>query len=420
MTALAGIVGILAALLVIYPILVVFAFLKARKQQTVYLAVTPPSFSHKTPLATEQLTRMLQSLIATRTLKERLLLQYRVASLELVSTRKDGIRYIFCLPHEDAPVFTQQLTAYLPDVRVKEVTDPLAGLQDSPRLYVKEFKQARHYAYPLAANETLAQHDPIAYITGAMTRPADGEQIVYQLVVSATWPRSVSRIRNKLALGQDPNLYSAALPLPVRILFWLIRLPFVIFTSVFEMVGEMLAPSYRSPKYHQARLQKQQPAYLQTPAIVALDEACRVYLPSATVKQLIVALSKLGVFLFAAPLNGNVYICHILFIISFKQRTLHNECQRNFVRVIGQLAVGVNVLLLVDYRTNDCVVGILKNFVQIMVELTLGVIIEQNLKAFFVLTHVTTVHNNVGIAKELLLESINLGTYVRIGGFRKQ
>lgn len=267
MTALAVLIGIIAATLVIYPILVIFAFLKSRKQQTVYLAVTPPSFSHKTPLATEQLTRMLQNLIATRTLKERLLLQYRVASLELISTRTGGIRYVFCFPKDDAaPVFTQQLTSYLPDVTVTEVPDPLETLHDSPQLYVKEFKQARHFAYPLAANETLAQHDPIAYITGAMTRPAEDEQIMYQLVLSATHPRSVTRIRNKLALGQDPNLYSAALSIPVRILFWLIRLPFVIFTGVFGMIGEMLAPSYQSPKYQQARYQKQQPAYLQTPA----------------------------------------------------------------------------------------------------------------------------------------------------------
>ena len=174
------------------------------------------------------LCNLIYCLIATRTLKERLLLQYRVTSLELTSTRKEGIRYVFCLPQDDAPVFFQQLTAYLPDVTVTEVPDLLETLQDSPQLYVKEFKQARHFAYPLAANETLAQHDPIAYITGAMTRPAEGEQIVYQLVLSATHPRSVTRIRNKLALGQDPNLYSAALPIPFRILFWLIRLPFAI------------------------------------------------------------------------------------------------------------------------------------------------------------------------------------------------
>jgi len=261
-----ALVGTIIVIAVIYPILALLPFLRARSQDTVYLAVTPPSFSHKTPLATEQLSRMLQSLLASRTLKERLLLRHRIASLELISTRADGIRYIFCLPREDAPIFTQQLTAYLPDVTVTEVPDPLEKLHHSPQLFVKEFKQARHYAYPLAANETLSQHDPIAYISSAMTRPLPGEQVVFQLVLSATQPRSVNRIRNKLALGQDPNLYSAALPLPVRILFWLIRLPFAIFTFVFGVVGEMLSPSYRSPKYQQAQYQKQPPAYLQTPA----------------------------------------------------------------------------------------------------------------------------------------------------------
>ncbi len=265
-TALYALMGVIAALCIIYPLLSIISFLRARSQDTVFLAVTPPSFSHKTPLATEQLTRMLQSLIAGRTLKDRLMLRYCIASLELVSTRKDGIRFIFRLPKEDAPVFTQQLTAYLPDVTVKEVSDPLTGLQTG-RQYFKEFRQVRHFAYPLASNDTLAQHDPIAYITSAMTRPQPDEHVIYQIVLSAAYPRSVTRIRNKLALGQDPNLYGSAIPVPVRILLWLVKLPFRIFTFAFGMIGEMLAPSYDMPKYaaaRQARL-NQQPAYLQTP-----------------------------------------------------------------------------------------------------------------------------------------------------------
>ncbi len=266
-TALYVLLGVIATLCIIYPILSLISFLRARSQDTVFLAVTPPSFSHKTPLATEQLTRMLQSLIAGCTLKDRLTLRYRVASLELVSTRTDGIRFIFGLPKEDAPVFTQQLTAYLPDVTVKEVSDPVASLQTG-RQYFKEFKQVRHFAYPLASNDTLAQHDPIAYITSAMTRPRPNEHVVYQIVLSATYPRSVTRIRNKLALGQDPNLYGSATPLPVLVLLWFIKLPFKIFTLVFGAIGAMLAPSYDTPKYataRQARL-NQQPAYLQTSA----------------------------------------------------------------------------------------------------------------------------------------------------------
>lgn len=267
LTVLYVLLGIIAALCIIYPVLSLISFLRARTQYTVYLAVTPPSFSHKTPLATEQLTHILQSLIASRSLKDRLTLRRRIASLELISTRKDGIRFIFGLPKEDAPVFMQQLTAYLPDVTVKEVSDPLAGLQ-AERQCLKEFKQVRHFAYPLASNDTLAQHDPIAYITSAMTRPRPDEHVAYQIVLSAIYPHSATRIRNKLTLGQDPNLYGSAVPVPVRILLWLVKLPFRIITFVFGLVGAMLAPSYDMPKYaaaRQARL-SQQPTYLQTPA----------------------------------------------------------------------------------------------------------------------------------------------------------
>ena len=130
--------------------------------------------------------------MAARTFKERLLFRHRIATLELVSTRHDGIRYIFGLPKAEAPIFSQQLTAYLPNVTVTEVPDPLAELKDKDgearQLFVKEFRLARHYAYPLAANETLARHDPIAYITSAMTRPEPGEWITdnYPYFVLAT------------------------------------------------------------------------------------------------------------------------------------------------------------------------------------------------------------------------------------------
>jgi hypothetical protein len=280
MTALAILAITVVATLIIYPLLALFAFLRARKQDTVYFAVTPPSFSHKTPLATEQLTHMLQSLMAARTLKERLLFRHRIATLELVSTRQDGIRYIFGLPRSEAPIFHQQLTAYLPNVTVTEVPDPLAELrghkQDSDtsddsspkQLFVKEFRLARHYAYPLAANETLAQHDPIAYITSAMTRPEPGEQVVYQLVLSAVHPHSAIRIRNTIAVGKDPNLYASGLPTIVRVLFWLIKTPFVILRVLLEAIGDIITPSYDTPKLAAARQARlyQQPAYMQTPA----------------------------------------------------------------------------------------------------------------------------------------------------------
>ena len=236
-TVLYVLLGIIATLCIIYPILSLISFLRARSQDTVFLAVTPPSFSHKTPLATEQLTRILQSLIAGRTLKDRLILRHRIASMELVSTRSDGIRFIFGLPKADAPVFTQQLTAYLPDVTVKEVSDPVASLQTG-RQYFKEFNQVRHFAYPLASNDTLAQHDPIAYINSAMTRHRPNEHVVYQIVLSAIYPHSVTLTRNKLAIGQDPDLYGTATPLPVLFRLCLIKFPVHSYTFAVSHIVE--------------------------------------------------------------------------------------------------------------------------------------------------------------------------------------
>ena len=67
-------------------------FLKRRDM--VWLEITPPSSIAKTPEATEQLFSVLHGARAARTVKERMISRSPVMSFEIVSTRKDGIRYL--------------------------------------------------------------------------------------------------------------------------------------------------------------------------------------------------------------------------------------------------------------------------------------------------------------------------------------
>ena len=65
----------------------------ARRAMT-WLEITPPLRILKTPEATEQLFSVLHGMRAARSIKERLLGRNPVMSFEIVSTRREGIRYL--------------------------------------------------------------------------------------------------------------------------------------------------------------------------------------------------------------------------------------------------------------------------------------------------------------------------------------
>jgi hypothetical protein len=80
------------------------------------------------------------------------------------------------------------------------------GSKSSQYTLLKEFKQSRSFVYPLRMQETLASHDPIDYITGALAKPKAGELVVFQLLMSPYRSRRAAKIRRKLMQGKDPKL----------------------------------------------------------------------------------------------------------------------------------------------------------------------------------------------------------------------
>jgi hypothetical protein len=175
-------------------------------RKTVLLELTPPVTSRKSPDATEHLFSVLYNLGRSITLKDKILGRSRIFSFEVVATRREGIRFMVQLDDTDRESFQQQLAAYLPDVRFSVVKDPLKSLSSNTSISVTDYKQARHFAYPLASHDSLSQKDPIAYLTGSMTKLENGELVAYQMVVSPCISSQANRIRNRLILGKDPGL----------------------------------------------------------------------------------------------------------------------------------------------------------------------------------------------------------------------
>ena len=167
------------------------------KRDMVWIEITPPSSITKTPEATEQLFSVLHGMRAARHLKERLLNRSPVMSFEIVSTRKDGIRYLLQVEKHRSSSTQKAITSYIPDSKVKEVERSNDG-----EYSVIEFKETGHYVLPLTLTSVFEQHDPLGYVTGAMTKLSDDEEIILQLVAMPVRLREAEVLSHKI-LGNE-------------------------------------------------------------------------------------------------------------------------------------------------------------------------------------------------------------------------
>lgn len=163
----------------------------------VWLEITPPANIAKTPEATEQLFSVIHGARAARQMKERLFDRSPVMSFEITSTRKGGIRYLLQVEKLRSKNVQKIIAAYIPNAKVKEVEyiDPEIDR-------VIEFKETGHYVLPLTLTSVIEQHDPLSYITGAMTELSDDEQITLQLIATPIRSREAEILSHKI-LGNE-------------------------------------------------------------------------------------------------------------------------------------------------------------------------------------------------------------------------
>jgi len=194
---------VISVVLAILTIILVrlITFLRLLHQPAVFLEIVPPASGAKTVAATQELFSVLHGLGTAMTLKDRWLLPPLTISLELVSTRDRGIRYILRVPQTEAPTIKQQISSYLSNAKVSYTTDPLSNLP-AKRRYIS-FKQTGHYAFPLQTQLSFEQNDPIAYISGSLTKLAPDELVAMQFVIRPTSLPGAEAISKKILGNED-------------------------------------------------------------------------------------------------------------------------------------------------------------------------------------------------------------------------
>lgn len=164
-------------------------FWRTRQAGMGFLEITPPHHIDKPPIATQELITVLQSQIGRGGL----------ISLEVVSSRQDGIRYLIRAKHSALPAIQRHLASYLPDARFRVLDeDPILINTSAAYSAIYDVRQARHYAYPLSDQTDLTQSDPVAYVVGAMAKLQPGELATVQVVITPFSSYWASRIAGKI------------------------------------------------------------------------------------------------------------------------------------------------------------------------------------------------------------------------------
>lgn len=174
---------------------------KSYTTKTVLLELTPPSLTEKTSFTTTQLFSVVHELGKNKTIRDKVLGKKTIFSFEIVSSLQQGIRYLIRTPLAEENNVRRSALAYLPQVSVKKVEEYLQINTKNGKVF--EFQLDKHFAYPLQKQNVLEEYDPIAYITGMMTKLTPGEMVSFQIVLTPTWSSDTSDISNKILGNED-------------------------------------------------------------------------------------------------------------------------------------------------------------------------------------------------------------------------
>src|SRR3989344_7751493 len=177
------------------------------REQSILLELTPPSFTEKMSYTTDQLFSIIHSLGNQKTFLDRLLGNKSRFSLEIVSTQNTGIRYLIRTSPQQVNTLKKSLLSYLPNLKVKTVNEYLPESLDKGFHKVIEFKLSKHFAFSLKRQTELDKHDPIAYLTGQMTKLNPGELISLQIAVSPSGNKGTKKIAKLISSNGDVIKY---------------------------------------------------------------------------------------------------------------------------------------------------------------------------------------------------------------------
>jgi hypothetical protein len=202
----------------------------------ILLEIIPSSKVKQTLLATEQFLKSLYSLGKQQSWIYRFIGIKKCFSLEVISTKEQGIRFLIRVNQIDAGIVKKHIHSFLSGARITESTDYLP--KESTGFWsTVTFTLSRHYFHSLQEQAPLDQHDSISYITGQMTKLTKDEAIALHFILT---PALYNEKNSFLSLVFHNVLMLIAFLIlsPITLLSWLLSndrgqepLPFWLFNT---------------------------------------------------------------------------------------------------------------------------------------------------------------------------------------------
>ena len=160
----------------------IYLLAKNLNQPQVTLLVKPFKYTVQEAYTTEQLFNVVHTIGKQRKLLDRIFDIPNRFAFEINATKQGGIRYLITCNLVHSSVLKKHLRSYLPGVSIKRIKQDFSF--DNHSSHVTELGLSRHFVYPLKKHDQLNTLDPMAYITGAMTKLNKDESVTYQLVIT--------------------------------------------------------------------------------------------------------------------------------------------------------------------------------------------------------------------------------------------
>lgn len=204
----------------------------------ILLELKPPRKTLQSAYTTQQLFTLIHGLAKPSTWFQRVIGYSKSYAFEIVSSKEQGIRYLVRVHEEDVDILKKGLFSYLPGISVNQTPDYVSNSSNSDKIICSEFSLRNHFAFPLKRQNDLEEHDPIAYMTGSMTKLAPGETVAFQLIaapLNKNWVKDIKRISQLiyknadlvegLRQSQNTSFLSVVLRFVVRMLLRILLLP---------------------------------------------------------------------------------------------------------------------------------------------------------------------------------------------------
>ena len=179
----------------VYSIVKWYLIKQLHQQPQIIFEIKPLRVTEQSSYTTQQLFNLIHGLARQSNWLYRFFNVSKSYALEIVSTKEDGIRYLMRVVQNDGDLIKKNLLSYLPGLSVTKVGDYIPKNLDQVSYKTTEFKLANHFAFPLKQQELLNEHDPIAYMTGNMTKLSKSELISFQLVIAPLNKRLIPDIK---------------------------------------------------------------------------------------------------------------------------------------------------------------------------------------------------------------------------------